>query len=83
MDDIETGVMNVLRDVLGATAAGGLDASSSLLGAVAELDSMAVVAILTRLEEHFGIGVADDDVDGRTFESVRSLAGFVRSKLDA
>ena len=58
-----------------------LDASSTLLGSIAELDSMAVVSILTALEERFGIVVDDDEVDGRTFASVGSLTSFVESKL--
>jgi acyl carrier protein len=57
-----------------------LDADSALLGTIAELDSMAVVSILTALEERFGIAIDDDEVDGRTFESVGSLIRFVESK---
>lgn len=83
MDEVENEVMNVLRSVLGDAAAGALTPASPLLGAVAELDSMAVVAILTSLEERLGIAVDDDEVDGRTFGSVESLVGFVREKLAA
>jgi acyl carrier protein len=52
-----------------------------LLGAVPELDSMAVVSLITSLEERFGITVDDDEIDGATFESVGSLVDFVASKL--
>lgn len=54
-----------------------------LLGAIPELDSMAVVSLITGLENHFGLTVDDDDIDGSTFASVGSLADFVASKLDA
>ena len=54
-----------------------------LLGAVPELDSMAVVAILTMIEERFGLIVEDDEVDGSVFATVGSLSHFVESKLAA
>lgn len=57
------------------------EASTPLLGAVPELDSMAVVALLTALEEKFGFTIADDEVDGRTFASLGSLVTFVEGKL--
>ncbi len=55
--------------------------SSPLLGAVPELDSMAVVSILTALEEAFGFTVDDDEIDGRTFATVGNLVSFVEGKL--
>ena len=54
-----------------------------LLGAIPELDSMAVVTLITSLEEQFGLVVDDDDIDGSTFATVGSLADFVASKLAA
>ena len=55
--------------------------ATPLLGAVPELDSMAVVTLITALEQRFGILVDDDDIDGATFATVGALADFVRSKL--
>ena len=52
-----------------------------LLGAVPELDSMAVVTLITTLEERFGVVVNDDAVDGGTFATVGSLTEFVSSLL--
>ena len=54
-----------------------------LLGAIPELDSMAVVTLITTLEEQFGLVVDDDDLDGSTFATVGSLADYVSSKLAA
>jgi len=54
-----------------------------LLGAIPELDSMAVVTLITTLEEQFGLAVDDDDIDGWTFATVGSLTDFVSSKLAA
>ena len=52
-----------------------------LLGAIPELDSMAVVTLITSFEEQLGIVVDDDDIDGSTFATVGSLADFVGSKV--
>lgn len=79
--NIELEVQKTLRSVLNLEATYALEADTALLGSIAELDSMAVVAILTSLEERFGIVVDDDEVDGRTFASVGSLTQFVQSKL--
>ena len=37
--------------------------STLLLGAVPELDSMAIVAVLTAFEERFDLIIADDEID--------------------
>lgn len=51
-----------------------------LLGALPELDSMAVLALISSLEDHFGIAVNDDEIDGATFATVGSLIEYVTSK---
>lgn len=55
--------------------------STRLLGTLPELDSMAVVNVITALEEHFGIVVDDDEINADTFETLGSLAAFVDRKL--
>jgi acyl carrier protein len=62
---------------------GVCDASTPLLGAIPELDSMAVVSLITALEERFGFAVDDDEIEAATFATLGSLTGFVRQKLDA
>jgi acyl carrier protein len=56
---------------------------TALLGSVPELDSMAVVSILTALEEQYGFAADDDEIDGSTFASVGTLLDFVTAKLAA
>ena len=51
-----------------------------LLGAIPELDSMAVVALITGLEERFDMVIDDDDIDGDTFATVGALVAFVSAK---
>jgi acyl carrier protein len=68
----------VLDDVLSLGGrARGFGPGTPLLGAIPELDSMAVVSLITALEERFGIEIADDEIDGAVFATFGSLAGFV------
>ena len=77
-------VLHVLDEVLGLGGrASSFTAATPLLGAVPELDSMAVVALIAGLEDRFGILVDDDDIDGATFASVGSLVDFVSGKVAA
>lgn len=57
-----------------------LGADSPLLGAVPELDSMAVVSLIAALEEQFGIMIDDDEIDAATFATLGSLAAFCEGK---
>ncbi len=54
-----------------------------LAGAVPELDSMAVLGILTSIEDRFGFTIADDEIDGSAFATLGSLVDFVQAKLAA
>jgi acyl carrier protein len=75
-------VRNILIDVLSLGDAGkALDAQSALLGSIPELDSMAVVNLITALEEHFGMVIDDDEISAGTFETLGSLSAFVQHKL--
>jgi acyl carrier protein len=75
-------VTNILADVLSlGERKNSLTADSVLLGNIPELDSMAVVNVITALEDHFGITVDDDEISAQTFETVGSLTGFVEQKL--
>jgi acyl carrier protein len=75
-------VIRLLDEVL---SLGGRSSAFSretlLLGAIPELDSMAVVSLITGLESHFDLIVDDEDIDGSTFATVGSLADFVSEKL--
>lgn len=52
------------------------------MGALAELDSMAVIGLLNLIEERFGFYVGEDEVDAETFATVGSLLAYVTEKLD-
>jgi acyl carrier protein len=51
-----------------------------LLGAIPELDSMAVVGILTAVEEELGVTIDDDEISAEIFGSFGSLLEFLRAR---
>ncbi|MBT0960580.1 acyl carrier protein [Denitromonas iodatirespirans] len=80
--DIKQQVLQVVDEVLALNGrALAFELDTPLLGAVPELDSMAVVGVINLLEERFGFYVEDDDIDGSTFATVGSLVAFVSGKL--
>ena len=78
LDDVKTVVGSALQ--LGDRVR-NMNESSALLGALPELDSMAVVSVITALEERFDITVADDEIGAAAFETLGSLTRFVEGKL--
>lgn len=80
--DILKEVLSILDEVLslkGRTS--GFTIDTQLLGSIPELDSMAVVALITTLEERFGFIVDDDEIDGSAFATVGTIVDFVGGKL--
>lgn len=75
-------VKRLLAESLGLGArVDNLSLDSVLLGSIPELDSMAVVGIITGLEERFGFAIDDDEISGSMFETLGSLVAFVDAKL--
>lgn len=83
MDPLEN-VKLVLRDTLQlGDRAAGFSGETPLFGSLPEFDSMAVVGVITALEERFDFVVEDDEISAEIFETVGSLAAFVEEKLAA
>ena len=71
-------VLSVLDEVLslnGRSATFGPE--THLRGAVPELDSMAVVSLISALEDHFGFTINEDEISSDTFATVGALVSFV------
>lgn len=80
MATIDT-VRDLLDETLGLGGrAGNMTASTPLLGNLPELDSMAVVEVVTRLETEFGIKIHDDEISAETFSTLGGLAAFIDEK---
>ena len=78
IDDVKATVASVLQ--LGKRAE-KMNERTPLLGAIPELDSMAVVSVITALEERFSITIEDDEIGADAFETLGSLASFVQRKV--
>ena len=77
-------VLHVLDQALSLQGrALGFDRSTPLLGDLPELDSMAVLALITGLEDHFGIAFEDDELNGTVFATVGSLTDLVEHHLSS
>jgi len=79
-DTVDEAVKTVLARSLGLGSR-HLDADTRLLGSLPELDSMAVIALITALEEHFGMVIDDEDIHARHFATLGTLQAFVASVL--
>jgi acyl carrier protein len=80
--NVTDSVLRVLDDALNLQGrALAFDLNTPLLGALPELDSMAVLALITGLENQFGIGFQDDQLDGAAFATVGSLTALVEQAL--
>ena len=80
---IESALRGILESAVGKRALPeSLNDASELLGAIPELDSMAVAGLLTEMEDRLDIMIDDDDVDGDLFATFGSLVAFARAKVD-
>ncbi|MYM67258.1 acyl carrier protein [Pseudoduganella sp. FT55W] len=73
-------VCQILRATLGLGRQ-PLNEDTPLLGAMPELDSMAVASLIVALEQHYGFEVRDDEISARHFATAGSLARFVADKM--
>lgn len=75
------GVVAVIVETLGIQdRAHTLEASTPLFGSMPELDSLAVVELVTIIEERFGFYIDDDEFGGDVFDTIGTLAAFVEEK---
>lgn len=72
---------DILRTVLQTNK--DFSADTPLLGAIAEFDSMAVIAVITELEDQLGIEFDDDEISAEIFETFGQLSAFVAEKQAA
>lgn len=82
MIDVNEVVRGVLRDVLGISAerVAAFGPATGLFGALPEFDSIAVMNVLTELEDRLGILIEDDEVDGDMLATFGALTAFAAAK---
>lgn len=75
-------VLRVLDDALSLQGRSvAFDRGTPLLGALPELDSMAVLALIGGLEDHFGIAFSDEVLNADVFATVGTLTDLVEQHL--
>ena len=74
-------VKEILIDVLQLSSDAEFDEDTALLGAIPEFDSMAVVTVLTAIEDTFGVEVDDDEISADIFETFGALCAYVEQKV--
>ena len=74
-------IKDILTEALQLSSDSYMHEETALLGAIAEFDSMAVVTVLTAIEESFGIEVDDDEISAEVLENFGSLCRFVEQKI--
>jgi len=78
----EGAVLAILDETLSLQGrASNFTSNTPLLGSLPEFDSMAVMTVITSIEERFDVTVDDDELDADVFETVGSLTRFVETKL--
>lgn len=78
--NIESELIKIIENILNITGY-ELKKETRLLGHIPEFDSQAVLAVITAIEEHFGVFFDDEDISAEIFESIETLSQFVETKL--
>lgn len=63
--------------------ADSIDASTRLMGSLPELDSLAMLELVTALQDRFGITFDEEDLTADRFETLGTLSEFVDAKRGA
>lgn len=81
-DDRDAALRAVLGDVLGLSPArmAALGPETPLLGALPELDSLAIATLFGAIEDRFGVRFDDAELTGETLATYGSLLALVRGK---
>jgi acyl carrier protein len=84
MMNVEEDIKTILADTLSlGDRKMTLTAATPLFGNIAELDSMAVISVITAIQDHFGIAIEDDEFNQDIFMTLGNLSKFVEQKLSS
>jgi acyl carrier protein len=78
---LQTELQQLLKEILQLDEVETWTPETEILGAIAEFDSMAIVTVLTAVEENYGIMIEDDEVSAEVFETLGSLVEFIEQKV--
>lgn len=78
---LEQELKTVIKNALQLEEVDSWHEHTQILGAIPEFDSMAIVTVLTMIEENYGILIEDDEISAEVFETLGSLITFTNAKL--
>jgi acyl carrier protein len=82
--DINTRIKSLIIENLSLEIEpGDIDDDQSLIAGTLGLDSVLTMELTISLEEEFGISIPDEELSEEMFDSVASLADYVRLRLDS
>ena len=81
--EVETTLRELLVDTLGLSKKriAAFTEATELFGSLPELDSLAVAALLTGIEERLTVLIEDDDVEAEDFMTFGRLLTFAQRKV--
>ena len=80
-DHVEADITRIVAITVGKNRRPfGVD--DSILSIRGNFESYALLELILRLEDAFGIQIGDDELDPDYFESIGTISTFVRSKLN-
>lgn len=81
MNALET-TRSIVRSCLQLDEKEELTEETYLIGNFPEFNSLTITTIVAEIEDRLGVDIEDDELSAEIFETVGSLADFVRSKSD-
>ena len=75
-------IKQILKETLQLDDVDNWNSDTEILGSVPEFDSMAIVTVLTMVEENYGIMIEDDEISAEVFETLGSLVTFIAEKVN-
>ena len=77
---LEDRIITLIREVLALPVTYPLARDTALLGALPALDSVAVVALLTEIEDSLGLRIDDSELSAEVFATVGTLCAWVAAQ---
>ena len=73
-------LINILTNLMPSYPLDFWQENTELFGALPEFDSMAIVTLITQLEDEYDLEFEDDDISAENFADIASLLALIASK---
>lgn len=73
-------LINILTNLMPSYPLDFWQENTELFGALPEFDSMAIVTLITQLDDEYDLEFEDDDISAENFADIASLLALIASK---